>query len=680
MTRILVIALVVVAVLTGVIYWLSSDGPVGRNAPDTPPEPGESRSGTHAEAPPKSPAKKTAGASVSGDVIAETGEPGRDAAIRLVALNAEMWPRPGEPVMTVTADARGRFAVEEVPAGLYRVEARSGKACGYVPLLRVRKDAATRVLVRLASLVSIRGFVLSEDGTPIAGATVSADLGGVNRAIVVATGAQSRRLFEPLAVTTDVHGAFALGDLPRGQYEIEVEAPGHRSSRIPSVNAPVDDIEIRLFGTFELDGTVRWAGRSKIDTIRISCGGREIVLRDQISPASFTFDDLTRGRYVVRAVADGYAPMEQEISIETGRRAGPIEFRLEPGAMIGGWVKSRKGMISGYDLVFFRVRRVRYSQDREYELEETVSVPVSSGTYRATLTPGEWVARLRSPNGIVHRSSEKVRNEIFEVERKRGWQHFRFDLLGVVRGRVRYEDGWAAGGVTVRCYRNSTTTKRDGTFELMKLDLEREIEVEATDRLSTVSKVVKLNRNRPGREITLTLPRRGTEVARGQVISEENEPVGGATVLFEDGFAITDPDGRFERRDVRPGRNSLRFFAPGYSMGMSKPFVVSGGKAVEPKRLILPWHPSRVTGRVFDLQGDPIVGASVRIRFPDLGQEFETVTDPKGRFLQEGPGAIEEKAVIEVRARGYRDGRRSIRVQPDVEETEFRLAPERVSK
>ena len=257
------------AALAGLL-WVVLDSSADRAAEERngtgPERPAEEPVGTDpAEEPADLPAGSTAAVSLSGKVLTAAGERAGGARIRVVPLDAESWPFAKRPFCRAVCDEIGEFAVRGIPAGLYRVEARTKDARGYHPILPVRKGRCSVVTVRLAPVAAISGEVVTESGVPVAGATVSADLGAVIRRIQGALGVRGLPLEGRLQAVTNDSGRFLIGDLPVGQYEIEVRADGYVPRRVPFVNAPNPGIRVELVDTFTVRGECRAVDRAAGD-------------------------------------------------------------------------------------------------------------------------------------------------------------------------------------------------------------------------------------------------------------------------------------------------------------------------------------------------------------------------------------------------------------------------------
>jgi len=571
----------------------------------------------------------------------------------------------------VTADDIGRFAIRDLRPGLYRVEARTDEARGYHPIAPVRDGVTTIVTVRLRPVASISGQVITESGVPVPGATVTADLGGVLRQIQDAVGVAGLPLEGRLHAVTDPAGAFRIGDLPVGQYEIEVKARGYVPRRIPFVNAPVDHILIELLDTFTARGTVVWGAGRKVTSLRILAEptGTTTPLTPGPASAAFAVIGLPRGPHTLRAIASDGGMATARVEIVAGRGNDNIIMDLLPGSRVRGRVRDDRDRWIPGPIEALRVERT----DGGARLVSIATcVADQEGRFDLFLAHGDWVLkpggdglRSRTYDRVLRRRAGSsigwVEEEVFTVRSDQTTRDLELVRIGLVAGRVRWAGGWPAVGAEV-WIDNVCRTSTDGAgrYRLTGIPLDRKVRIGVGGQ----TKTMRLSSPLCSAECDFVLPRRHIGIVRGRVFSEESEPVPGVTVFFNDGFAVTDLDGRFERTDVSHERHELRFFAPGYALGIRSGLEVSAGVVTEVPLMVLPWHPRRANGRVTDPDGMPIAGARVRVFFPGLDRGMDTVTDAGGWFRQEGPGGTPGPVRLHVSADGHAS--RFLRLLPGV--------------
>lgn len=233
-----------------------------------------------------------------------------------------------------TTSADGRFAVERLPAGPYRVRLQSGA-------LRVERALVLKPADRLhldleAWPGRLRGTVVTRAGRAVAGALVEAvPLGGEDRPLPRAQFRAEGR--------TDPSGAFVLSGVPLGRYTVSVTAPGLPPGRYESAEADLPgaayDFEVVLGRGGDLNLQVR-------DRDNRGVAGARIWLEDTAGVAlhrhpyatgvngRLRIDGVPPGQVRVRVHARGLGrPPLQQVRIEEGRQTDLAIIVYPPGAL-----------------------------------------------------------------------------------------------------------------------------------------------------------------------------------------------------------------------------------------------------------------------------------------------------------------------------------------------------------
>src|SRR5450631_293790 len=235
------------------------------------------------------------GARVAGQVTDARGVPAASAHVRCVAsamddLTVEAGPPPAAEAAALPsgvgralgstrsaiADAHGRFTVDDLIPGRYRVEVAHA---GSEPMRTDEITLAPGERRDLGALALRDGFpidgrVVDEGGAPIEGARVAA-AGGADDSTA------------GLYALTDGAGAFSLA-LPAGHYRLTASAPGHGGARAEvdvRGGAPSAAIALRLpRAEATLEGLVRDTGGRPLGRARLLAWPRESAMGGRSDP------------------------------------------------------------------------------------------------------------------------------------------------------------------------------------------------------------------------------------------------------------------------------------------------------------------------------------------------------------------------------------------------------------
>lgn len=706
----LVVGAVLFSVLTGTAPSLSPE--IGLEPPPKVPEPVD---------PLPTPEDPPDGGGVRG--VVEWAGGGRVAGARVTAhpLGEDLWRirRSDEPPAVAQADEIGRFALLGLEPGWYQLEAASDGGRGYVPLVRVVEGLATPVVLRLAEPAAIEGFVVDEDGSPVIGAVVSTDLGGALRAYYRAARLPDAAPTSAIQAETDGGGRFRIFPLPAGQYEVEVKADGYVDLEVAAVNAPVDDVRLTVLHGYEVRGQLAFKGVSP-PSVRIfsrAPGIVDLTLEGENVKKPFVLAPIPEGRYEILATALGCAADPVRVDVVPGRSTEPIRITLSRGVRVtvrlgdsdvtDVRVRFRRfgapadvNVPSPYHLGrsigllerFHRAGAPANADGAEPEplggiLEEFERKPGRRGRCVAVLAPGLWRAEAIWSGHVVDRTP------LFRAAA----DPLEFELMchggrDLIRGDVRFPDGWPIDGARVFA---PSADPLDGLRSVSLPEAERpeartvrgeyvlhppygyrySLAVEPYPGAPPQGHAEPVEVGRGGRQIRrdFRVPRPENTVVRGRVVDEESEPVPGATVFFRDGIVVTDVDGRFEIHGVLPAVQTVRYLAPGWSVGFSEPFGVLEDGITKLPDLMLARRPIEVAGRVADTKGNSIPGARVEVRFAEGDRRFAATTDRNGRYVIRGPGGAEEAVTVTALATGYVTAVKETAIRPFVDDPDFVL-------
>ena len=290
------------------------------------------------EAPPPASARTTG--TVAGKVVnSANGEP-----VRKVSVVLQRWNDGSGVSYSVQTDGNGRFLIDDVEPGEYRVVIKRqgflfkppGAANAPNPPLKLGKGQAVRDLsIPLTPLGAIAGRVFDEDGDPLRGASVSA--------LQAYYGTGKRRLGGTAETKTNDKGEFRLWGLRPGIFYL----PAFGATQAAPINLAAGavvrgmDIRLRRVAVFTVRGKVA-PGDFLLRIQMMTRDGSSRSTTQVRAGQTFSFDKVTPGGYVIQGLrVDGgkrtYASQAVEV-VNEDVDVGVLTFL--PGVDVSGVVQT----------------------------------------------------------------------------------------------------------------------------------------------------------------------------------------------------------------------------------------------------------------------------------------------------------------------------------------------------
>lgn len=249
--------------------------------------------------------------------------------------------------------------------------------------------------------VAVSGTVLTDDGTPVAGATVTLTPAGVGMPLTAVTSSQGEYLIDGVpwdTVTGQPRGyTFSLSDLPEGYtaastpdgitIEVGQEEPSTGNDFV--VQAPA-----------ALSGTVTAGGEPVAGVVVSLAGPGGAVSTTTAADGTYVFDNVPPGDHTVRiTVPDGYqadGPETQDVTV-AAEDVTDVDFALSHRGSIGGTVTDAAGdpvpgatvTVTGPDTT------------------ATLVTDAAGGYYTGDLPPGDYGIELIVPDGYTADDTER---------------------------------------------------------------------------------------------------------------------------------------------------------------------------------------------------------------------------------------------------------------------------------
>jgi RNA polymerase sigma factor (sigma-70 family) len=578
----------------------------------------------------------------------------------------------GGPIPGARVIMRGRsatFAALTTEAGDYRLVLPEpgfdlvASASGYAPAANIsqRFDAGQRRDFRLSPAARVVGHVTAA-GHPAAGVTV--------RLMPVNNGPPDH--WERRAVT-DHEGRFVIAELPPVQFRLLVrhERLVARARTLVSLRAGGQEaVELALEPGVTLRGTIRdtagkvvpGAGLAVTEAQGMETARGALAEGYADAKGAFVIDALPPSKLELRPAAMGYA--SRTLTIDTAAEVGPLDLVLEPMAGLVGVVRRPDGSAAAGVQLRGNSRPQgvgggRMSMSRSDANGRFVMEGLGSGVVTLVAWTGTEAALIEQLSLGVGERKE------IEVKLAPG---------ATVSGRVRWEDGKPAAGVTVRgnggpvqprpgqsihydLYVDAVTTDSEGRFSVGpflpgRVDLaswpagERQTGT-SSPRPNQATAVVTAGAHVGGLEMTVSTRR---QRLAGVTLGPGGLPLPGATVIAVRELAGGRPyPGSFDgRRSISGGDGT--FVVDGLTEGTFTVFAqhpdhpdveVSGMRAgASDVRVTFP-APSAISGVVVTKAGRPVKESFVVVtppRAPSDPQPRDSqvakidVKDPKGAF------------------------------------------------
>jgi len=608
------------------------------------------------------------GARIAGRVIDRAGKPVADAGVHLVESLDRLDDRSarldGEAPDAVTG-ADGRFVLEDLASDLpLNLLVR---ASGHLPasVRNVRAPLPKPLTVRLDAAALLRGWVVSSDGEPVAGASINF----LWEASV--PGRPDWKVGGPVerATASGRDGRFELRDLPIGTATLTATAQGYVAVEGFEVPVPWANPDRELTLTLErgtvLSGRVTTTAGDPVSGAQVSVAAASAVSDDE---GAYSAEGAPLGPAAVFVFHPDYKPFRQEMVLEPG--ANHLDVIFEAGVEVAGRVvDERRAPVAGARVA---LRSLALRERQEYQGRTGIDgafriSPVSRGHYRLYAeSEGYSPAEARENLEVADESLDGI-----EVVLEAGGAivgqvvGLKPEELAQVEVEAHSEDSGSVSAVIDAEGRYEVRHLRPGDY-LVRASLAAG-QRQAQARASLTPREREVRRDLEfARRLTLS----------GQVLYEE-EPLPDAQVSIRGhGLAVersvtTDYEGSFRFEDLEPDTYWLGLSHTREALVHNETVELPGDRD-----MVIRLQPAAVSGVVRDAEsGRPVGGAYVMLRHaaPDFLVADAAKQDGDFRLSRVPPGTYR----MTVRAESYSPAEREISVAAgqDLAGLEVALAP-----
>ena len=553
-------------------------------------------------------------------------------------------------LQVVSTDDDGAFRLDPVDQGRLRLVA---AAAGHGTVWRKLPDADPGAAgdQRLGDLVLgpeivLRGQVVDEDGSPIAGANV--DFG--RRPSPMFRGPLSMNSEAIREVAADENGQFRIAGLALGdEVALEVQAPGFVKASVPLVRVDasleVEEVDVRLRKAMELSGRVtdELTGQG-IEGVRIrfdqTIRGGYTSTRSA-DKGDFVLGGFPAGAGILVATAGGYERLERSLA-EVPRTPLELVLRPQPELDVLGAVTREGAPVAGASV----------------SIGSAVSVTDVSGRFALKSSPGRVRLQCRVPG-----AARSIGREL-EVSATLG--EITIDVTPVIlRGRVTGPDGWTVPSAFVEVWvhsghpfvdRRGARTGPEGQFEVQLEPGRYTVSASKDSARSPEVEVMVAAGDEPHVELTLPEPRLLRVRVVGLSPAEAGEVVVSVRAIFAHGGMMstglphatggTDMEPVFETPVREWGDATVVATASVAGRSRRAPIRLAPGGVTEVE-ISFADRRGQVFGTV-TLDGWPFVGERVYVTDERQGLTWDVPTDHRGGFMVDDLRLGDEIAVAAV--------------------------------
>jgi uncharacterized GH25 family protein len=517
------------------------------------------------------------------------------------------------PPRSATTEGDGTFAFDKVVGREYSLTATAGERIGGPVTYRLTASSDP-VVIRISAGAKVIVEVTGDGGQPIANATVKL------------------QDFAETTKPTGADGTVTLAPVHPGWVGVEVTAAGYGVAngfgQVGSAGATAT-IRVKLHEGVAVSGRVIDEAGKPIAKAHVTvgeawwmpAGGGEATSDDK---GEFTFAALAAGTHVLHAEDGEHAPTRSMPVTVADRPVSGITITMKEGGSIAGRVVDDKGNAVPYATI-----RVAAKAEEAQGTPGRQAVSEKDGSFEV-----RGLSRVKLQ---VRASSDDASSKVVDIDAA-ATAHTKdlklvLDETGTIAGVVVDDEGKPVPEIQVAAIADyfaaerpslvgvtSATTDGAGAFTLRGLpDGSYRLRPLRGGASMTGWEAQGVSAKVGDKNVKLTLPAPATLVGRVQL--ENGNPPKLANVQL--GYHPATPaaaDGSFTIVDLEPGKYDVRVLGPEFAQLTKSDVELTAGKTTDVGTLVVT-RGRKLTGRVVDASGTPVIGARVTVSKTLLSME-----------------------------------------------------------
>ncbi|MED4051937.1 carboxypeptidase regulatory-like domain-containing protein [Priestia megaterium] len=541
-----------------------------------------------------------AAAAITGKVTSgQTGLP-------LSGVNVELRNQSNVLISTTTTNTEGNYSFTQLAAGTYNL---NFAASSFITATRTTTITAGQTQVLNVILQpqpgNVTGTVLSQDGTPVNGATIRL----IDQFNTITT-----------TVTTNTQGQYTIPNITPGQYSLTASSSNFQSqSRGVTINSGQTTVSnftlIPSPGT--VIGTITSSAGTPVEGAVIEVldsGSNVIATATSNAQGQYTINQLAPGTFRLRATAQNFQTSLLGFTIQAGQTTTQnIVLQSSPGTLTGTLTDAQ----TGNPLIAASVNVVNQAG-----VTIATATTNAQGQYAiANLAPGTYTVTFGQQGYASQTVGTGVRANTTTTLSTALNQN-----LGVITGTVTNNQGAPLIGTVINVFLNnnlvaSVNTNEAGTYTIPNLAIGNYTVNALSQNFQSQVKGAQVSAFQTTTVNFTLIPNPG--VLTGTIIDTNGNTVSGAVVNIRTntggaviGNAASDQSGLYTVPNLAPGTYIVTATAPNLQISSQGTTIQSNQTTT--LNFKLAFSPVTINGKILNQQtGEAIAGAQIQVRILD---------------------------------------------------------------